>query len=117
MTDNEIKLKPCPFCGGEATLYVGNFDVVRCVTPCKIVCLCGVSTGVCRTKEEAIEAWNRRADRPKGKWIEKEYYEPWMLDDVEIYYECSVCGATESGTAPYCSNCGAEMVGDTDGRD
>ena len=53
------KLKPCPFCGSEATLYEyrwwGISYGVEC-TKCDAI-LEGYST-----KEEAIEAWNRRAN-------------------------------------------------------
>lgn len=51
------ELKPCPFCGGEAELidkYEGVFWII-----CK-GCLC--ESGFVKTKEEAINAWNRRAD-------------------------------------------------------
>lgn len=48
------KLKPCPFCGGEAELYENYYH------GCNIYCLeCGVEFE-CDSKEEAIEAWNRR---------------------------------------------------------
>ena len=57
------KLKPCPFCGGEATLIDDGFG--------RYFVECSMSDGICKviprtwsydTKEEAIEAWNRRAD-------------------------------------------------------
>ena len=52
------KLKPCPFCNGEAILsdhadgYYGLYVIV-----CDG---CGVMTDYYNTAEEAIEAWNRR---------------------------------------------------------
>lgn len=51
------KLKPCPFCGGEAklNLLLGNY----CVT-CKS-CMGAIFPATGMTEEEAIEAWNRRA--------------------------------------------------------
>ena len=61
------KLKPCPFCGGEACMievephtheiatwmpdYTGGF-FVECTN-----CACGISAD---TKEVAVAAWNRR---------------------------------------------------------
>ncbi len=49
------KLKPCPFCGGEARLQ--SFYKDHCVYCRK----CNASTmKYYPTKEEAIEAWNRR---------------------------------------------------------
>lgn len=51
-------LKPCPFCGGKAevTLFLGNYIVA-----CKC---CPGATFPCKgmTKEEAIEAWNKRKE-------------------------------------------------------
>ena len=64
---NEIKLKPCPFCGGKAVLepykarkgYEANIQ-------CNGGCLALMRTITYDTEEEAVEAvvntWNRRAD-------------------------------------------------------
>ena len=62
----KTEIKPCPFCGGEAelthgTLFDGEarwFDVICKNTRCR-----GFSL-VCNnhTEDEAIEAWNKRAD-------------------------------------------------------
>lgn len=65
------KLKSCPFCGGEAEVFDYNIKcdfyedkedefiapyTVHCKRNC---CFLGKDY---ETKEEAIEAWNRRAD-------------------------------------------------------
>lgn len=54
------KLKYCPFCGGEAILlWLGNIaegDWIKCVS-------CECQTKLYSTTSEAIEAWNRRAER------------------------------------------------------
>lgn len=56
--ENRSKLKPCPFCGGEAK-YVSLSSIVGRVI-CKNKYCLGTQEMV-RTKEEAIKAWNRRA--------------------------------------------------------
>lgn len=54
------ELKPCPFCGGEAVCYGGSLEdnnrvYIACVNHC-------VEQRHIRNKDEAIEAWNRRAE-------------------------------------------------------
>ena len=56
----EPKLKPCPFCGGEAKVYRRIFDwetwdyKVECSK-----CHCAATENY-DTKQEAIEEWNTR---------------------------------------------------------
>lgn len=49
------KLKPCPFCGGDAITKIfamGSW----------IICfICGAETAMYPSEKKAIEAWNRRA--------------------------------------------------------
>jgi len=58
------ELKPCPFCGGEATVKVGelcNADGVVVYRHFEVHCLaCGVDTPYFNTRDEAIKAWNMR---------------------------------------------------------
>ena len=62
--DNQIELKPCPFCGGEAiVLHWDGTDAfsVGCVNT--FVCHGGTHTSrAYQSEQEAAEAWNRRAD-------------------------------------------------------
>ena len=59
---SEIKLKPCPFCGGTDLAYYVD-DFVRTYVKCKI---CGVKVQGAynseRGEKEADELWNRRAN-------------------------------------------------------
>lgn len=49
------KLKPCPFCGGEAkTKHFYNTSSIVCAD-------CGSSTALFRDTDTAIAVWNRRA--------------------------------------------------------
>ena len=52
------QLKPCPFCGGEATITLFIKQIAISCTNCSAVV-------VEKTAQEAIEAWNRRADNGK----------------------------------------------------
>lgn len=53
---SEIKLKLCPFCGGDAEMFMlDDRYTVRCRS-----CFCG--TGEYKDPERASETWNRRAD-------------------------------------------------------
>lgn len=67
MKMSEIKLKPCPFCGNtEIKLWHSPFGVGG---ECK---KCGANSGHevefnGETKQDAAEAWNRRADAEKSR--------------------------------------------------
>lgn len=54
---SEIKLKPCPFCGGKADLYLDGrgLYVAQCV-------YCGSRTICHQTKIGATGSWNRRVE-------------------------------------------------------
>ena len=56
-----MKLKPCPFCGGEAkvSLFLGNYGVA-CTE-----CLGAILPARKMTKTEAIEEWNTRKPMEK----------------------------------------------------
>lgn len=51
------KLKPCPFCGGKA--IIDGCDDTLWITICK---KCNASIGYKETKQDAIDAWNRRIE-------------------------------------------------------
>lgn len=53
------KLKPCPFCGGEA--YIQSLPTARKTKIYSVKCRCGVMFRFMDRKYKAIEAWNRRA--------------------------------------------------------
>lgn len=63
MAEN-TKLKPCPFCGGEAKVYDKGYGYDH---KGFVVCTCGAQM-VCQYDgdsnpiEKAVENWNRRAD-------------------------------------------------------
>lgn len=59
----EIKLKPCPFCGGEGELKTSGFNNCYSLVECK---QCEAESRAFRisneycSDEKAAEAWNRR---------------------------------------------------------
>lgn len=62
----EIKLKPCPFCGGEVKLdhAYNEFYMVRCDNCCSVTTFgYTYKGGMARdaTRVETVKAWNRRA--------------------------------------------------------
>lgn len=77
-----MRLKPCPFCGGEAKKQAKEVNGLRAIY---VVCeKCGASSGIYKThnprvKDEenpAIKAWNRR--EPIDRIVEQlEDYKMW----------------------------------------
>ncbi|MCT8349832.1 Lar family restriction alleviation protein [Photorhabdus temperata] len=51
------KLKPCPFCGGEAAKLCTSWKlvIVFCTT-------CKNQTARCLSQSDAIQAWNKRVN-------------------------------------------------------
>jgi hypothetical protein len=58
-------LKPCPFCG-EVSMTFNGFDnqwyVYHKGEQCAIFEPIGIDGYFCKTEEEAVDAWNRRAN-------------------------------------------------------
>lgn len=62
---SEIKLLPCPFCGGEANVcnnIEANKKIINGNTRYAVRCTlgCYAMTNKYKTEKEAIEAWNTR---------------------------------------------------------
>lgn len=114
-------LKPCPFCGGEARIgkIYGDAWTVECTE-------CGIQSGCYDTESEAIEAWDHRAERKKGKWIpdgkqmiinlenaREQYKELGYPHRNILRLQCSECRkltlVDESIRYDYCPNCGARL--------
>ncbi len=94
----EEKLLPCPFCGGEAEFEV--YGGTACAVVCQS-CQCGASTVCLDDGMQAVEAWNRRADRTCH------------AVDEECTWECDRCGYVGDSTThgySFCPGCGARVV-------
>ena len=128
------KLKPCPFCGGEARLVVcdseGNvhdesyeadpysglsYAIVHGSDDC---CgECPVSTSdllpwLYETREEATAAWNRRAERTCGEWRgdprQDAIGHAAAHEGDELW--CEHCDIELDEDWSYCPHCGARVV-------
>ena len=102
MSENDYKLLPCPFCGGEAQFSRG-FDygengAIRWVSCTR----CGAMTrsGLHKTEAYAALVWNTRAERTCRN-----------VDKTGIVgrFECSECGWIEADEPIYCGGCGAKV--------
>lgn len=57
------KLKPCPFCGGQAIVSEAHTVADETLGLCFVFCKsCRAETSLYRIKQEAIKAWNRRVE-------------------------------------------------------
>ena len=71
------KLKHCPFCGGFGGISKNIYGTHYCVRCCS----CGCSTEYFSYQDEAVEAWNRRAeltDLEFDEKLQKKYDEGFM---------------------------------------
>lgn len=63
-----MKLLPCPFCGGKGKLK-GDESAYGCFVECID---CHAEMDYSETKEEAVEAWNKRVVLPDCESAEKQ---------------------------------------------
>lgn len=97
------KLKPCPFCGGEAETHNPFGDVpgmwhAFCVE-------CTAATSFAETADDAIEVWNARYEQTCRweKTARETDFDHWLT-------ECGESFIWTSGEMPKCCpNCGAHV--------
>ena len=100
-------LLPCPFCGGTHPKHF-EFpswdDMDHLTMTYSVFCQdCVASTSHFLTKQEAIQAWNRRPDDQCAEWLRQ--------DDTYTRYECSACHSRNNpGSDKYYPNCGRRMM-------
>ena len=106
------KLKPCPFCGGEAVLRHESFcgydsQLVECTNRKK----CGAKVEpVTDVPEVAIKAWNTRAERTckRVATAAKIPIDPYGLN-LKTRHICSECSTEILPWFRYCEFCGAKV--------
>ena len=90
------KLKPCPFCGGEAKIKENGaeYNYISCKR-----CKNGTAYGY---QDQVIARWNTRAERTCKN------------TQHDLDFMCSECGkCVDNGRVikiNYCPNCGAKVV-------
>lgn len=89
---SEPELLPCPFCGGAGHLSeAGGWASVGCNSA--QTCPAYLRAQVHRTKDAAVTAWNRRAEREADRAAEREALEamekikPWAWTSVNACQE------------------------------
>lgn len=114
MMSDETTLLPCPFCGGEAKLsHYETFDNDEWAVECMGVCEIQPATCLFFTKEQAIEAWNTRAERTCHLINDIESYDTTM----RVIGSCSECGHIVCGPDWFCHHCGAKVIEEVDNAD
>lgn len=107
-------LKPCPFCGSEASMESGIYDLgdemyVFAHVECLSCRACGSGFTEADSPVEMVEhlasdAWNRRAERTcREEWV------PGSVGGTSVPV-CSNCGRGWEAAEVYCPNCGARVV-------
>ena len=88
------KLLPCPFCGGEAFTHIFGNEIAKGYY---IACdECGANIKAFGYEAEAIEAWNRRAERTAK-----------VMNDGINY--CENCEGYVEAPMAYCPYCGCRL--------
>lgn len=89
------ELLSCPFCGEKARIdRYEHFYRVLCMD-------CPASTEWLYSEQEAIDAWNTRAERTCHAVFDDSNWYKWI---------CSECGQPIDRADNYCFSCGAKVV-------
>jgi len=86
MTDTDTKLKPCPFCGGEAKLVENDYHDYSIGCEINSGCVAEGNIDYWTSKEEVIRLWNTRVIDPStAKRIKdlENLLAPYLRDDPD----------------------------------
>ena len=101
---SDVKLKPCPFCGGEASINRPSGRMLFCV-----VCDdCDANSGYYFTEEDAALAWNDRADLIDPTCEMTPQGEGFRCSACDTYHDMS---GFEEFPWPRCPECGSRVKG------
>lgn len=107
------ELKPCPFCG-STEVYVEEYEHHPGAMRWRVLCagcMAGIDTGIRQSMGQAVQDWNRRAERTCHLIHKVEEEDDEFFDTVELhYYVCSECGWNNRPDAYYCDSCGARVI-------
>ena len=84
-------------------------DCANDTSPCRLTKEGRMCDAVMEQAEALYNAGYRK--QSEGEWIEHIEKPSWWEDDVEVFYECSVCNTQSPAPTKYCPNCGAKMKG------
>jgi Lar family restriction alleviation protein len=107
------ELKPCPFCGAEASVKMLEYDDdcrvwgVFCESDLESEYSHGHYVDNYPTEAEAIAAWNTRHERTCERVVHGLERE---REVATVSWTCSECHAHIGRDYRYCPNCGAKVL-------
>ena len=109
------ELKSCPCCGSSNGLYVLQEDEYG---EWSVFCdMCKTSfhnENHCETRDDAVSAWNRRAERTCRVEVSHGSHGPGPRFEGDVWtmhHVCSECDGAIDRDDAYCKHCGAKVVG------